>query len=98
MDSLEHVENELSKEEIHSALERLRHRKKKFEGLYNMLKEENEISTVDPDSRLMHQNGNGQTLDVCYNETAVDVKNSEVVEFDVNNQADDEGNLLSVSN
>lgn len=64
MDSLEHAENELSEEEIHSALKRLRHIKKKFESLYNRLKEENEISTVDPDSRLIHQNGDGRTLDV----------------------------------
>lgn len=98
MDSLEHAENELSEEEIHSALERLRHRKKKFENLYSRLREENEISTVDPDSRLMHQNGGCRTLDVCYNvQTAVDAKNSLIVDFDVNNQADDKGNLLPVS-
>lgn len=98
IDSLEQTESELSEEEIHSALERLRQRKKKFESIYSRLKEKNEISTVDPDSRLMHQNGEGRTLDVCYNvQTAVDAKNSMIVDFEVSNQPDDKGNLLSVS-
>lgn len=95
MDSLEQAENELSEEEIHTALEGLRQRKKKFENLYSRLKEESEISTVDPDSRLMRQNGDGRTLDVCYNvQTAVDAKNSMIIDFDVNNQPDDKGNLF----
>ncbi len=62
MDSVEHAENKLSKEEIHSALERLRHRKKKFEGLYSMLKEENEILTVTTDSRLIHQSSDQNSI------------------------------------
>ena len=76
----------------------MRHRKKKFEGLHNRLKEENEISTVDPDSRLMRKNGDGRTLDVCYNvQTAVDEKNGMIVEFKINNKSDDKGNLLSMA-
>lgn len=46
---LEQAGNELSEEEIRSALEKLKERKKKFKSLYNRLKEGNEISTVDPD-------------------------------------------------
>lgn len=85
----------LYEEEIHTALEGLRQRKKKFENLYSRLKEESEISTVDPDSRLMHQNGDGRTLDICYNvQTAVDAKNSMIVDFEVKSQPDDKGNLF----
>lgn len=64
MDSADQKQKELSEEEIRAALEKLRE-KKKFESLYSRLKEENEISTVDPDSKLMRQNGDGRTLDVC---------------------------------
>ena len=98
MDGLEQAGNELSEEEIRSALEKLKERKKKFKSLYNRLKEGNEISTVDPDSRLMRQNGDGRTLDVCYNiQTAVDDKNSMIVEFNISNRPDDKGKLLSMA-
>ena len=49
-------------------------------------------------TRLMRQNGDGRTLDVCYNiQTAVDDKNSMIVEFNISNRPDDKGNLLSVA-
>jgi transposase/cyclophilin family peptidyl-prolyl cis-trans isomerase len=84
--------------DIKKALEKLKSRKKKFKNLLSRIEQEKEVSTVDPDSRLMHQNGDGRTLDVCYNvQTAVDSENGMIVDFLVNNRADDRGNLFSVS-
>ena len=98
IDNLDELEPELSKEKIQSAIEKLRNRKKKFEDINSKLEEVNEISTVDKDSKLMHQNGDGRTLDVCYNvQTAVDAKNSMIVDFSISNQPDDKGNLFSMS-
>ena len=55
-----------------------------------------EISTTDPDARLMKVNNNG--ADVCYNvQTAVDQKNKLIVDYDVINNAADQGNLYEMA-
>ncbi|MDR1620255.1 MAG: IS1182 family transposase [Clostridiales bacterium] len=84
--------------EIRCALLKLNERKVKFEGLDARLETEREISTVDPDSRLMRQGGDGRALDVCYNvQTVVDDKHKLIVDFDVITRADDKGNLENMT-
>jgi transposase len=85
-------------EELRNALEQLNERKVKFEGLHERLESEGEISTVDPDARLMRQGGDGRALDVCYNvQTVVDDKHKLIVDFDVISRAHDKGNLHSMT-
>jgi len=85
-------------EQIKEALKKLNERKEKYEGFLERLEDEGEISTVDPDSRLMKQNGDGRTLDVCYNvQTITDSKHNLIVDFEVTNQPDDKGNLENMS-
>jgi hypothetical protein len=53
-----------------------------------------EISTVDPDSHLMHTNGDGRPLDACYNiQTVTDSTKKLIVDFDVTTYPDDKGAL-----
>jgi len=53
-----------------------------------------EISTIDPDARIMHTNGDGRELDACYNvQTVVDSKNKLIVDFEVTTCANDKGAL-----
>ncbi|MDD2284397.1 MAG: transposase [Paludibacter sp.] len=55
-------------------------------------KKVNEISTTDPDARMMAVNNNG--LNVCYNvQTAVDQKNKLIVDYEVINNPTDHGQL-----
>lgn len=93
-DAQEQDEAAPTREELRHALERLNERKVKFEGLREHLGTEREISTVDPDARLMRQGGDGRALDVCYNvQTVVDDKHKLIVDFDVITRPDDKGNL-----
>ena len=96
-DSKDNIENdnlELSSDKIKGILENLKKRKEKFESLSSRLEKEEEISTVDPDSRLMHSGGDARPLDVCYNvQTIVDSKHCLIVDFEVSDRADDKGNL-----
>ena len=56
----------------------------------------NEISTTDPDARLMAVNNN--EVDVCYNvQTVVDSKHKLVVDCDVINNPKDHGQLIKMS-
>jgi transposase len=83
---------------IKAALERLAQRKVKFEDLHKRVETEGEVSTVDPDSRLMHSGGDGRKLDVCYNvQTTVDDKHKLIVDFDMAERSDDKGNLHNMS-
>ncbi len=85
-------------EEIHRALEKLQARKVTFEDFHARLETESEISTVDPDSRLMRQGGDGRALNVCYNVQAiVDETHKLIVDFDVITRADDKGNLQKMT-
>jgi len=85
--------------EIKAALERLRARKERYEVLKSRLENgESEVSTVDPDSRIMRTGGDGRKLDVCFNvQTVVDSKNHLVVDFEVSGCASDAGNLKAMS-
>lgn len=79
-------------------IELLKERKETYEQLGKELKEsgKTEISTVDPDSRLMENKKNG--LEMAYNlQTVVDAKHKLIVDFDVTQNAADQGNLNSMS-
>ena len=85
-------------EELKEKIEILKKRKKTYEELSKELEESenNEISTVDPDSRLMENKKN--SVEMNYNlQVAVDSKNKLIVDFDVIQNASDQGNLNSMS-
>ena len=72
-DREEESEQQPGSSEIKAALERLRLRKVKYEELSLRLENESEVSTVDPDARIMRTGGEGRRLDACYNvQTVVD--------------------------
>lgn len=81
-------------EELKGKIEELEKRKAFYDNLENELKksEDNEISTTDPDARMMDNKKNG--LEVNYNvQTAVDGKNSLILAVDVTNKPSDQGHL-----
>lgn len=81
-------------EEIRKRIRELEERKKKYEGYKQRLEESgaNEISTTDPDARLMCNNNNN--VDVSYNvQTTVDGKHKLIVDFKVTTKPNDLGEL-----
>jgi hypothetical protein len=97
-DAAEAGELKPSEKQIQEALKKLNERKEKFENLKERVEKEGEVSTVDPDSRLMHSSGDARHLDVCYNvQTVVDSKHHLIVDFEVINCSDDKGNLHSMA-
>lgn len=87
-----------SAEELKEKIEYLKKRKAAYEEIEQELKEsgQTEISTVDPDSRLMENKKNG--LEMAYNvQIAVDSKHKLIADFDVTQNASDQGNLNSMS-
>ena len=80
--------------EIKEKLQQLRERKNKYEKYKEHLDKtgENEISTTDPDARLMCNNNNN--VDVSYNiQTTVDSKHKIIVDFKVSQKPNDLGEL-----
>ena len=93
-DKAESAERKPTTEEIEKRLKQLRQRKKKYESYEQKLEEEgkNEISTTDPDARLMSSNNNG--VDVAYNvQITVDAKHKLVPDFEVITDPNDLGQL-----
>jgi transposase len=96
-------ENEVSsrvpdKEEIKNRVKELRMRKETYQKYKEELKGKgiNEISTTDPDARLMAVNNNG--VDVCYNvQTVVDSKHKLIVDCNVINNPADQGQLSEMA-
>jgi transposase len=83
-----------SAEEIQKRIEELKNHKEKYLNLQQQLEETGatEISTTDPDARLMVVNNKG--IDVSYNvQVAVDQKHKLVVESEVINNPSDQGQL-----
>lgn len=79
--------------EIQERIQELKNRKEKYEQYSDQLQEngKNEISTTDPDARLMANNNN---VDVSYNvQTTVDAKHKLIVDFKVTNKPNDLGEL-----
>jgi len=88
----------LRSNDIKAALERLKLRKIKYEEINLRIQSEGEISTVDPDARVMCSGGDSRRLDTCYNvQTVVDSKNHLVVDFEVTTCSSDAGTLKMMS-
>ncbi len=69
-------------------------RKEQYEGYLQQMEEsgDNEVSTVDPDARLMGNNRGG--VDVCYNvQSAVDGKHHLIMDYDVTKNPSDQHEL-----
>lgn len=97
-DEIEQCDRKPATEEIKKRIEELKKRKKRYEGLEEELKlsGQNEISTTDPDSRLMSNNNN--TVSLSYNvQTAVDGKHSLIVDFEVTAKPNDLGQLSGMA-
>ena len=83
-----------SAEEIKDIVRKLRERKLTFQETKQRMKDtgQTEISTTDPDARMMSNNNN--TVDISYNiQTAVDAKHKLIIDYKVINQPNDQGQL-----
>jgi len=97
-DTKEEREVKYSAEELREKIKILKERKESYRKMEKELNEsgETQISTIDPDSRLMENKKNG--LEMGYNvQTAVDSKNKLILDFDVIQNPTDQGNLNSMS-
>ena len=97
-DSIDEEEITHSPKEIQEKIEQLKKRKKKYKNIEQELKDsgQTQISTVDPDSRLMENKKNG--LEMAYNvQTVVDSKHKLIAGFEVTQNPSDQGNLNSMS-
>lgn len=93
-DQAEASERKPDAEEIKERIKKLRERKHKYEACQKELEDTgvNEISTTDPDARLMSNNNN--TVDVSYNvQTTVDSEHKLVLDFKVTQNSTDLGEL-----
>lgn len=86
----------LSKEALQEKIAALQERKDEYEELAGQLdEEEKQISTTDPDAKLMHTR---QGAEVCYNvQSAVDAKHKLIVEHEVTNEAVDYQQLSAMA-
>jgi len=95
-DTAEIDETKVSPEVVVSILKHLNDKKDKLLGWKKQIDENGgkEISTVDPDAHIMHTNGDGRSLDACYNvQTVADSQNKLILDFDVTTCPDDKGAL-----
>ncbi len=101
LDSNDHKEADIhvpNAEEIKKRIEELKNRKEKYISMQQQMEETGatEISTTDPDARLMSVNNNG--IEVSYNvQTAVDQKHKLIVDSEVINNAADQGQLSNIA-
>lgn len=89
-----------SPEAIRKILERLNRKKVVLQEWQEQIEANGgeEISTVDPDARIMKQGGDGRRLDACYNvQTVVDDKNKLIVDFDVSTNPNENGTLPKIT-
>ena len=97
-DEQEAGEKEAGKAELKAALERLKERKIEYQELQTRIEKEGEVSTVDPDARLMRSGGDGRSIDSGYNaQTVVDGKYHLIVDFEVTQCSADSGELYRMS-
>ena len=95
-DTKEADETKASPEIVISILKHLNDKKEKLLGWKKQIEENGgkEVSTVDPDAHIMHTNGDGRSLDACYNvQTVADTKNKLIIDFEVTTCPDDKGAL-----
>lgn len=93
-DATEIYDRKPDAEEIKEKLQELRNRKQKYEKYKEQLEKsgENEISTTDPDARLMCNNNNN--VEVSYNvQTTVDAQHKLIADFKVTQKPNDLGEL-----
>ena len=93
-DATENCDRKPDAEEIKEKLQELRNRKQKYEKYKEQLEKtgENEISTTDPDARLMCNNNNN--VEVSYNvQTTVDAQHKLIADFKVTQKPNDLGEL-----
>jgi transposase len=89
-----------SPEAIRKTLERLNEKKVKLREWQEQIEANGgkEISSVDPDARIMKQGGDGRNFDACYNvQTVVDDKNKLIVDFDVTTCPNENGTLPKIT-
>ena len=97
-DAIEDSVHEPDADEIKERLKELRERKQKYESYQKEMEKtgDNEISTVDPDARLMSNNMNN--VDVSYNvQTTVDSRHKLIADFKVTKNPADQGELESMA-
>ncbi|SNT22787.1 hypothetical protein SAMN05446037_10579 [Anaerovirgula multivorans] len=83
-DKKENYDRKPNAQEITNRIKELNERKEKYEEYKKELKKkrENEVSTTDPNVRLMNNNNNN--VDVSYNiQTTVDAKHKLIIDFKV---------------
>ena len=83
--------------EMQAELQELQSRKEKYGKYKEYLDEtgENELSTIDPDARLMGNNRGG--VEVSYNvQSAVDAQHSIIIDFDVSTNPSDQNQLSNM--
>jgi transposase len=93
-DELEEADRTPDIHEVNKRIQQLQERKTKYLEFEKELDEsgQNEISTTDPDARLMGTSNNG--VEVGYNvQTAVDAKHKLITDFEVTNHPNDLGQL-----
>ena len=101
LDHHDMAEASLKKPDAHTIKERiqqLRDRREKYQQYQRKLKQsgENEISTTDPDARLMANNNNN--VEVSYNvQTTVDAKHKLIADFKVTQKPNDLGQLAPMA-
>jgi transposase len=92
-DQIESPDRKPDAKTIKERIQQLRDRREKYQQYQSKLKQsgENEISTTDPDSRLMANNNN---VEVSYNvQTTVDAKHKLIADFKVTQKPNDLGEL-----
>jgi len=95
---MEEEDNDSNEASVAEGLYELLKRKELYEGYKQQLDKtgEDEISTVDPDARLMGNNRGG--VDVAYNvQSTVDSKSHIILEYDVTTNPSDHGQLSSMT-
>jgi transposase len=92
----EPVPNALTRQQLMEKIAALKERQDDYEELRTQLDEEDkQISTTDPDAKLMHTRDGAQ---VCYNvQSAVDAKHKLIVAHEVVNEATDVQQLFSMA-
>lgn len=97
-DELEKTDRSPTAEEIKKRIEELKKRQIRYEQYEQELEEsgENEISTVDPDARLMV--GSSNNVNVSYNvQTTVEAKNKLIIDYEVTSKPNDLGQLAPMA-
>ena len=96
-DRIESPDRQPDAREITERIQQLKDRKEKYQQYMRKLKQsgENEISTTDPDSRLMVNNNH---VEVSYNvQTTVDAKHKLIADFKVTQKPNDLGQLAPMA-